>query len=84
MKIRLAPVAAGLAAATGLAITGASLASADVTSSTSPAAAYGQVAPPEGEQPTDQGGGEDCAPAGGQAPGGGAGGSAAPSTGEAA
>jgi hypothetical protein len=49
MKIRLVPVAAGLAAATGIALTGASLASADVTSPTSTVAAYGQVAPPKSD-----------------------------------
>ena len=51
MKIRLVPVAAGLAAATGIAITGASLASADVTSPTSTVAAYGQVAPAQSDDP---------------------------------
>jgi hypothetical protein len=51
MKIRIVPVAAGLAAAAGIAITGASLASADATSPTSTVAAYGQVAPGQGEAP---------------------------------
>lgn len=50
MKIRIVPVAAGLAAAAGIAITGASLASADATSPTSTVAAYGQVAPGEAAQ----------------------------------
>ena len=46
MKIRIIPVAAGLAAATGIAITGASLASADPVTAT-PAAAHSQTAPEE-------------------------------------
>lgn len=50
MKIRIVPVAAGLAAAAGIALTGASLASADATSPTSTVAAYGQVAPGEAPQ----------------------------------
>lgn len=50
MKIRIVPVAAGLAAAAGIALTGASLASADATSPTSTVAAYGQVAPGEAAQ----------------------------------
>lgn len=55
MKIRIVPVAAGLAAAAGIAITGASLASADATSPTSTGAAYGQVAPGQGEAPQGNG-----------------------------
>jgi hypothetical protein len=55
VKIRIVPVAAGLAAAAGIAITGASLASADPTSPTSTAAAYGQApgqaAAQQGEAP---------------------------------
>jgi hypothetical protein len=43
VKIRIVPVAAGLAVATGLAITGASLANADPV--TSAPVAYGQTAP---------------------------------------
>jgi hypothetical protein len=45
VKIRIVPVAAGLAAATGIAITGASLANADARTAAVPAA-YGQAAPP--------------------------------------
>ena len=55
MKIRIVPVAAGLAAAAGIAITGASLASADATSPTATGAAYGQVAPGQGEAPQGNG-----------------------------
>ena len=55
MKIRIVPVAAGLAAAAGIAITGASLASADATSPTSTGAAYGQVTPGQGEAPQGNG-----------------------------
>ena len=51
MKIRIIPVAAGLAAATGIAITGASLANAATT--TSPAAATAYTAPQQnGEMPS--------------------------------
>jgi len=50
MKIRIVPVAAGLAAAAGIALTGASLASADATSPTSTTAAYGQVTAGEAAQ----------------------------------
>jgi predicted nucleic acid-binding Zn-ribbon protein len=50
MKVRIVPVAAGLAAAAGIALTGASLASADSTSPTSTTAAYGQVTPEEAPQ----------------------------------
>jgi hypothetical protein len=55
MKIRIVPVAAGLVAATGIAITAASLASADPTSPTSTVAAYGQAAPGQGEAPQGNG-----------------------------
>ena len=55
MKIRIVPVAAGLAAAAGIAITGASLASADPTSPTSTTAAYGQAAPGQGKAPQGNG-----------------------------
>ena len=55
MKIRTVPVAAGLVAAAGIAITAASLASADPTSPTSTLAAYGQVAPGRGETPQGNG-----------------------------
>jgi hypothetical protein len=55
MKIRIVPVAAGLVAAAGIAITAASLASADPTSPTSTLAAYGQVAPGQGETPQGNG-----------------------------
>jgi hypothetical protein len=55
MKIRIVPVAAGLVAATGIAITAASLASADPTSPTSTVAAYGQAAPDQGEAPRGNG-----------------------------
>lgn len=48
MKIRIVPVAAGLAAATGIALAGASLASADTTTPSSAATAYGQSAPAQG------------------------------------
>ena len=55
MKIRIVPVAAGLAAATGIAITGASLANAE--SSTTTPAAYSQATPgtqaPPGNGNTD-------------------------------
>ncbi len=59
MKIRIIPVAAGLAAAAGLAITGASLASAESgTATTAVASAYGQTqqgesAPPNANGNTD-------------------------------
>ena len=55
MKIRIVPVAAGLVAATGIAITAASLASADPTSPTSTVAAYGHGAP--GQREPSQGNG---------------------------
>ena len=55
MKIRIVPVAAGIVAAAGIAITAASLASADPTSPTSTLAAYGQVAPGQGEAPQGNG-----------------------------
>ena len=55
MKIRIVPVAASLAVGAGIAITGASLASADATSPTSTGAAYGQVAPGQGEAPQGNG-----------------------------
>ena len=55
MKIRIVPVAAGLVAAAGIAITAASLASADPTSPTSTLAAYGQAAPGQGEAPQGNG-----------------------------
>ena len=56
MKIRIVPAAAGLAAAAGIAITGASLASADNT--TAAPAAYGQsTAPATGEAGAPQGNG---------------------------
>lgn len=55
MKIRIVPVAAGLAAATGLAITGASLANAEATTSAGVAnasvAAYGEGQQPPGQPP---------------------------------
>ncbi len=54
MKIRIVPVAAGLVAATGIAITAASLASADPTSPTS-TLTHGQVAPGQGEAPLGNG-----------------------------
>ena len=59
MKIRIIPVAAGLAAAAGLAITGASLASAESgTATTAVASGYGQTqqgesAPPNANGNTD-------------------------------
>ncbi len=49
MKFRIVPFAAGLAVASGIAITGASLASADPVAS---AAAYGQGSPAAGESGT--------------------------------
>jgi hypothetical protein len=60
MKIRIVPIAVGLVAATGIAITAASLASADPTSPTSTLAAYGQgapgqTAPRQGEAPKGNG-----------------------------
>lgn len=55
MKIRIVPVAAGLAAATGIALAGASLASADTTTQPSAATAYGQSAPAQGEAPAGAG-----------------------------
>jgi hypothetical protein len=55
MKSRIVPVAAGLVAATGIAITAASLASADPTSPTSTVAAYGQADPGQGEAPQGNG-----------------------------
>jgi hypothetical protein len=57
VKIRIIPVAAGLAAAAGLAITGASLASAESGTATTAASSYGQTqgesAPPNANGNTD-------------------------------
>jgi uncharacterized secreted protein with C-terminal beta-propeller domain len=51
MKIRIVPVAAGLAAAAGIALTGASLASADTNPASASTAAYAQSAPAQGSAP---------------------------------
>ena len=55
MKIRIIPVAAGLAAAAGLAITGASLANAESgTATTAVASGYGQTQQGESAPPNAQ------------------------------
>jgi hypothetical protein len=62
MKIRIVPVAAGLVAAPGIAITAASLASADPPSPTSTVAAYDQLAPGQGEVPQGNGNADPSKP----------------------
>ncbi|MGO4340135.1 hypothetical protein [Pedococcus sp. 2YAF34] len=59
MKIRIVPVAAGLAAAAGIALTGASLASADTSTPAASTASYGASAPAAGEAPAAANGNTD-------------------------
>ena len=59
MKIRIVPVAAGLAPTAGIALTGASLASADTSTPAASSAAYGASAPAAGEVPTAANGNTD-------------------------
>jgi len=65
VKIRIVPVAAGLAAAAGLAITGASLANAEATATPSSSApVYGQTSPGQAPQGMPGEGGDQAPPRG--------------------
>ena len=59
MKIRIVPAAAGLAAAAGIALTGASLASADTSTPAASTSAYSSSGPAAGEAPVAPNGNTD-------------------------